>query len=345
MTWITYFLLLFGLSWAFVGMFRWYAENKGMIDMPNARSSHIAPTPRGGGVIFSFGWLLLVVVFYYFGIVSKAYLWAFSPLLLVAIIGFWDDHHDLSLMTRFFIQCIAALMSLMILGEGGFLIKPYLNIPLPLCFLAMGFIMVWMTNLFNFMDGSDGIAATEGIFVFAFAGYMLFKAGGPELGTLAWGMVAMLAGFLTWNWPIARVFMGDCGSCFLGMMISIFALISYQHYQIPLMVWVLLTGAFWFDATITLVRRILAGDNWRKPHKLHAYQRLIQVGWSHQRVLLGLIAVNSILAVLSVLVFRDPRLSYFAFGVAIMLLFCLYVLIEIAKPMYKTWYTNAKQES
>lgn len=344
MYWTPFLLILFASSWALVGLFRWYAIDKGMIDVPNARSSHIAPTPRGGGVVFSFGWFVLLGVLYYYGIVVEYYLWLFAPLLLVAVLGFWDDHHDLSMTTRLLIQCIAALACLFILEEGGYLIAPYLPLPLPLCFLALGFIIVWMINLFNFMDGADGIAATEALFIFAVGGFLLFEVRAYELATLAWGLVALLGGFLIWNWPTARIFMGDCGSCFLGMLVSTYALYSYLKFQMPLMVWVLLTAVFWFDASITLLRRILAGDNWRKPHKLHAYQRLIQLGWSHQRVLIGLIIVNTILSGLAIMVFRDPRLSYFALGIALVMLLCLYILIEIVRPMYKTWYPSTQKK-
>jgi Fuc2NAc and GlcNAc transferase len=344
MSWFAFLFLLLGLSWISVGIYRWYAERKGLLDYPNSRSSHIAPTPRGGGVVFFLGWVLLVVVLHFCHIISLKYLWLFSPVLLVGLIGFWDDHHNISAGIRFTVQCIAAGASLFLLGEGGYLIQPWLAIPLPLCFLAIIVAMVWMINLFNFMDGSDGIAATEGIFVFSVGGYLLFQYQAYELATLAWGLSALIAGFLTWNWPIARIFMGDSGSCFLGFMVALYALISYKLFNFPIMIWVILTAMFWFDATITLVRRILAGEEWRKPHKSHAYQRLIQGGWTHQRVLIGSIGVNSVLSGLAYLVYQDPRLTIFAFSLAVTFLFCLYLLVEIAKPMYKKWHDVAPNQ-
>lgn len=338
MSWFAFLFLLFGLSWACVGMYRWYAVSKGLLDVPSARSSHIAPTPRGGGVVFFIGWGLLIVVLYFLHIVSQKYLLFFSPALLIGFVGFWDDHKDLSTGFRFIVQCFAAGMSLFILGEGGYLIQPWLSIPLPLCFLAIIVAMVWMVNLFNFMDGSDGIAAVEGIFVFTVGGYLLFKYHAYEMATLAWGLSALVAGFLTWNWPIARIFMGDSGSYFLGFMVALYAIISYKLFHFPIMIWVILTALFWFDATITLVRRLLAGEEWRKPHKSHAYQRLIQGGWSHQSVLIGTIVVNAVLSCLAYLVYKDPRLTFFAFGVTLAFLFCVYLLVEIVKPMYKRWH-------
>lgn len=341
LSWFIFILMLFGFSWAFVGIFRWYAIQKGLLDHPSERSSHIAPTPRGAGVIFFIGWLILLAVLHHYGMIGKSQLILFSPAAMVGILGFWDDHKDLSATMRFFIQCLAAAMSLMILGEGGELIQAWLPyaIPLPVCFFALVVAFVWMINLFNFMDGSDGIAATEAIFIFAISGYMLFKLNGYELGVLAWGLVALLAGFLTWNWPVARVFMGDSGSYFLGCTVTIYALVSYKYFDMPLMIWVILTALFWFDATITLLRRILAGEEWRKPHKSHAYQRLIQYGWSHQQVLMGAILVNCVLSALALMAFFDPRLMTFALTLALILVSCLYILVEIAKPMFKKWHS------
>lgn len=340
MSWIAFLTLLFGLSWAGIGIFRWYAVDKGMIDYPNARSSHIAPTPRGGGVVFFIGWLILIGTLYYYGIVNKNYLWLFSPAACMGLLGFWDDYKELSTGLRFLIQCLVAAASLFLLGEGGMMVMPWLSFPLPLCFLFMIFVIVWIVNLYNFMDGADGIAASEGLIIFAVGGYLLFQYHAYELATLAWGLAALIAGFLTWNWPTARIFMGDCGSYFLGFMVSLYALISYKQFNMPLMIWVILTALFWFDTTITLLRRMLAGDNWQKPHRKHAYQRLIQAGWSHQKVLIAIWGVNAILSYLAWLVHRDPKLTVFALCVTVTFLSCLYLLVEIAKPMYKTWHSD-----
>jgi len=201
--------------------------------------------------------------------------------------------------------------------------------------------IVWMTNLYNFMDGSDGFAAAQGLFIFGMAGYFLYDLQVYSFATLSWGLVALLAGFLIWNWPVARIFMGDAGSYFLGFLTAVIALMSYKVYQLPLMLWVILTSLFWFDATVTLLRRMLAREKWYKPHRLHAYQRLIQAGWSHQQVLLSAIGANTILSGLAWLAYHDPRLMPFSFGVAIAFLTCLYIMVEIIKPMFTQWHEAA----
>jgi len=340
MTWLAYLLLLFALSWVSVGAFRWYAIDKGLLDEPTARSSHIAPTPRGGGVVFFLGWVILFSVLYYFDYLTLYYVWLFSPILAVGLVGFWDDHKSLSAATRFLVQCLAAVACLFLAQEGGELVSAWLPIPIPLpiCFLFLVVAMVWVTNLFNFMDGSDGFAACEGIFVFTVGGYLLYCANAYELAILAWGLVALLGGFLAWNWPRAQIFMGDSGSYFLGFLTALYALISYKFFHVPLLLWVIMTSLFWFDATVTLLRRLLAGEQWRKPHKSHAYQRLMQAGWSHQQVLIAAIGVNGVLGVLVWMGHRDPRLLPLALGIAVTMLTCLYIGVEIIKPMFKQWH-------
>jgi Fuc2NAc and GlcNAc transferase len=199
-----------------------------------------------------------------------------------------------------------------------------------------------MTNLFNFMDGSDGMAAQEALYFFTIGGYFLFQHQAIELAALSWGLSALLAGFLVWNWPVARIFMGDSGSYFLGFSIAMFAIIGHKYFQISLVVWGILTSLFWFDATVTLIRRILNRDQWRKPHRLHAYQRLIQYGWSHQTVLILAICINALLSGLAYFAFQQPQLEMFSFYIALIVLTLLYLFVEFMKPMYRAWYGAAK---
>jgi len=346
MSWFAYLTLLLGLSCIGVGLFRAYAVDKGMLDEPGPRSSHIAPTPRGGGVIFFFGWLLLLVLLHHYRMLDPHYLLLFSPAVIVGLAGFWEDHKGLSAKARFAIQCLCAAASLHLLSEGGdilgfgVLLQEWLPYPVPIeaAFAGLIFIMVWMVNLYNFMDGSDGMAAQQGMFIFTMGGLFLYHAQGYELAVVSWGLVALLGGFLIWNWPVAQVFMGDCGSYFLGFLVSVFALISYQYFQIPLTAWIILTSLFWFDATLTLVRRMLAGEKWYQAHRSHAYQRMLQHGWSHRKVLISAMLVNVVLSSLAFICVYDPRLQAFAFAGALILLTCLYLMVEATKPMFKPFY-------
>lgn len=339
MTWLAFIFLLFSLSWAGVGIFRWYAIDKGMMDEPTERSSHTSPTPRGAGIVFFIGWMILLGIFYYYQVINKHLAYCFLPLLGVGLIGFWDDYYESSIKTRLLVQLSAAILSLWLIGEGGETIYPWLSfLPLPLCFIILVLTIVWMINLFNFMDGADGFAASQAIVIFGVGGYFLYQIQAYELAMLACGLVALLAGFLTWNWPGAQVFMGDSGSYFLGFLIVLYALVSDKFFNLPIMLWVILTGLLWFDATITLIRRVLNTKDWYKPHRSHAYQRLIQAGWSHQQVLWSALMVNVVLTSLALIAYHDPRLMTFAFGLAVTFLSCLYIMVEIVRPMFKQWH-------
>lgn len=292
-------------------------------------------------MIFGAIWFGIIGFFYYKGWVGIDCVRLFVPAFLVSLMGFWEDRKGLSSVCRLIIQVCCAAGALLILLENGSMLYAWLPpiIPWPVCFGLLIFIIVWMTNLYNFMDGSDGLAASQGIFIFGVGGFLLFQYQATELGILAWSMAALLSGFLIWNWPTARIFMGDSGSYLLGFLTAIFAIVSIKYYDMPWIIWVLLTAFFWFDASITLIRRIIARQPWSQPHRLHAYQRLIQARWSHQSVLLWSIFLNTILSGLALMVHYDPRLMQFAVGAALVLLVCAYLLVEILKPMLKTWHT------
>ena len=345
MSWLSFFLILFGVSWACIGLFRWYAVEKGMIDEPNERSSHTIPTPRGGGFIFCLLFAGLLSVLYYFQLVSMATFWLLIPAILMGCVGFWDDMKGLSVIPRFFFQCILAAACLYIANENGELIFSYIPYSLILCFSLLVISMVWMVNLYNFMDGSDGLAAMEAIFIFGLGGYFLYASDAYEWATIAWGLMALVLGFLAWNWPKARIFMGDSGSGFLGMCVATFVLISYKYFHIPITIWIILTGLFWFDSTVTLIRRMIAREPFWKAHRSHAYQRLIQARWSHQKVLIGALGVNNVLGGLAYIAFKDPRLLPFSLGVSVSFLACIYILIEIIKPMFKDWHEVIETET
>src|ERR1700722_3941079 len=122
MSWLSYSLLLFGLSWSFVGIYRWYLIDKGLLDHPNERSRHFLPTARGGGAIFSFGWIILTGVLYHYHYISEKVLWVFAPAVLIAAVGWREYHKGVSSTTRFITHCVAAVICLFMLGEGGHLV-------------------------------------------------------------------------------------------------------------------------------------------------------------------------------------------------------------------------------
>jgi Fuc2NAc and GlcNAc transferase len=153
-------------------------------------------------------------------------------------------------------------------------------------------VLVWGTNLFNFMDGIDGIAASEAIFFSVAGAWLSWPTGDLGMSVSLLGVAAATLGFLAWNWPPARIFMGDVGSGFLGFMITALAILASRRGGTPIEVWPILGGVFLVDATTTLIRRILRGDAFMEPHNTHAFQHLARRFNSHTRVTLMVIGVN-----------------------------------------------------
>lgn len=334
-----YFLLFifFTLSTTLTYFYKSYAWKKNWLDKPNSRSSHSELTPRGGGVVFVSLWLLGNILGFFLGFLSLQEILILLPgSLLVAITGFCDDRYHLSARWRALFYCIAALLSIIALkGFTHFTINK--NIILHLSFYGSIFAVlaiVWSINLFNFMDGLDGLAAIEALFVLSVGGFFLAQSGAQTIGILAWILAACVAGFLVWNKPPAKIFMGDVGSTTLGFVIMALALWGEKQYGVPALLWFILYGVFLVDSTLTLLRRLLAKEPVYQAHRLHAYQRLHQAGFSHAKVGLWISGVNAILALLAMggFYYREYMLVFGLIAVGILL--ALYIWVERKRAMY-----------
>jgi Fuc2NAc and GlcNAc transferase len=279
------------------GVMRRYALRANLLDVPNARSSHLLPTPRGGGlaIVLAFSVALIEIAF-----VTRDDVAILTALLAgggaIAFIGFLDDHRTLPAVLRLAVHVLAGLIVVVLLG--GIPESALARWGLHSVFMGMGVAvvaLVWVTNLFNFMDGIDGVAGIEVAFVSIVGAWMNWQAGGESVLTAATlCLAASSAGFLIWNWPPARIFMGDVGSGFLGFTIAVLGLVISRQGAIPIEVWVILSGVFVVDATVTLVRRIFRGDRWFEAHRMHAYQHLANRWNSHLRVTLVITVINLI---------------------------------------------------
>jgi Fuc2NAc and GlcNAc transferase len=182
--------------------------------------------------------------------------------------------------------------------------------------------IVWMINLYNFMDGVDGLAAIEAISVSLFAGGLLLLQGSTGMAMLCLVIALSVGGFLMWNWPPAKIFMGDVGSGFLGLVFGTIAIVSENSYPMPLFVWLLLLGVFVIDATATLIWRVCQGEKWYKAHRTHVYQLAVQAGYTHKQVTLTVLGINMVLALLAyITIFLHLMLWGIALGAALVLLF------------------------
>jgi Fuc2NAc and GlcNAc transferase len=278
------------LTW----LIRRSASARGALDVPNHRSSHAVPTPRGGGlaivlVVTGAAFVLLLC-----GKVRVPLFCALAGGLAVAAVGFVDDRGSLAARVRLTVHFAAALWALMWLGG----LPPLQMGDAVVSSGWFGYVLgalgiVWAINLFNFMDGIDGIAASEAIFI-ALAGALLSQLMGVGVGVLlmAGALAAACGGFLLWNWPPARIFLGDVGSGYLGYVVVVLAIAAGGEHPAALWVWLVLGGAFFVDATVTLVRRAFRGEHVHQAHRSHAYQRLAHRWGSHRTVTLGVLAVN-----------------------------------------------------
>ena len=259
-------------------LIRRYALAKSLIDIPNARSSHSIPTPRGGGlsvVIVGLSCLIyLVVVFFPLIGLLPALLGIFACL-CVAGIGFWDDHNHIPARWRLLVHFGASALALLNLSLAKLPMLSFLGVQIDnhwLLGILYLFGLVWLLNLYNFMDGIDGIASVEAITVALSAAALLFMRGeGNAFFFLLLLFSSSIAGFLVWNFPHAKIFMGDACSGFLGFSLGLFALVTSTDF-INLWSWLILLGVFITDATVTLIRRILNKEIWYEAHSSHAYQ-------------------------------------------------------------------------
>lgn len=290
--WLLALTLVFAL--ALTALLRRYALARSIIDIPNARSSHSLPTPRGGGVAIVVAYLLMLPVLAWSGLLDTAALWAlFGAGLLVAVIGFMDDHGHIAARWRLLGHFAAAIWALMWLG--GLPPLQFFGATLALGWIGhvlAAFYLVWMLNLYNFMDGIDGIASIEAISTCLGACLLYWLGGAANLIWAPLMLAAAVAGFLFWNFPPAKIFMGDAGSGFLGVVLGVLTLLAGWQATELLWGWLILLGVFVVDATFTLLRRLLRGEKVYEAHRSHGYQFASRRYQRHLPVTLAVLVIN-----------------------------------------------------
>ena len=276
------------------GVFRRFALARGILDVPVARSSHLAATPRGGGVAIVVTTVIAMILLAAGGALPRTQVFGLlGGGVLVALIGFLDDMRHVPATWRLAGHFTAAAWVLAWLG--GLPPLPQLSFLRGLPWMAQvlgALYIVWTLNLMKFMDGIDGIAGTEAVTV-CLGGVLLYVLSAPSSPELVVTLVlaAAASGFLIWNWPPARIFMGDVGSGFLGLMLAGLSLQAGWVNAALFWSWVILLGVFVVDATLTLVRRVVCGQRFYEAHRTHAYQHAA-LRWGHRPVTLAIAAIN-----------------------------------------------------
>ncbi len=281
-------------SWWLTGRVRRYALAAQLLDHPNERSSHTEPTPRGGGIAIVISFSGLMVVLGVAGALPAHWLaGVLSSGLLVAGVGFLDDRAALPARWRFLAHGLASVWALWLMG--GIPPVPVFGIDVDLGWFGLALAavyLIWMVNLYNFMDGIDAIAGIEAISVSLGGALCWWLASATPHWPVTVAFAACVAGFLAWNYPPARIFLGDAGSGFIGMVLGIFSLWTAQQATQVFWCWFILLGCFMVDATTTLVRRVRRGDSFHVAHRSHAYQYAARRFGSHVRVSLAIGLIN-----------------------------------------------------
>jgi Fuc2NAc and GlcNAc transferase len=340
------FIIIFLLSVISLYFYSEIAIKYHLLDKPNERSSHNATTPRGGGIVFISLWIIAVLICYFSNnipvrIMSSLVL----PVAVLSIISFLDDYLELRQSLRLLIHLIVSLLFLCFIDYRAVIPSTSsFSFLIGLNFL-MAIFSIWSINLFNFMDGLDGFAAIQSIFIFMITGVFLYAKGNSNLGSLSCLLAFSVMGFLVWNWPTAKIFMGDVGSTSLGLLVVIFMLWASKLEALSPVTYIVLYLPFLFDATVTLMRRMLRGEKWYKAHNNHAYQRLHRAGWSHRKVLLGLIGVDSILGLFVILMENYTNFKYFILTFSLFMMLMIYYQVERIFPMPYTILKNIEQRT
>jgi len=291
--WITIFLGIvtsFLLTW----LLRRYALAKSVMDIPNARSSHSIPTPRGGGGAIVISFLAALPIFYSVSLIKFSDMWALLIAGLgVAVVGFLDDHKHIAARWRLIGHLLGAIWILF--WFNGLHPLKILGVEVNLSWignmLAVVY-LIWMLNLYNFMDGIDGLASVEAITVCIGGAILYLCLGKSDAAMLPILLASTVVGFLLWNFPPAKIFMGDAGSGFLGLMLAAFSLQAGWVAPELFWSWIILLGVFVVDATVTLLHRLMRGEKVYEAHRSHAYQFAARHYGAHKPVTLAVLAIN-----------------------------------------------------
>lgn len=279
---------------------RLYALKNRIVSVPNARSLHMVPTPHGGGLAIVISWYIGITILFFNGIIEKNLYYALLSGLILTIVSLIDDLVGLKASIRLCFHFITAIIAFIFLGGLRQLVIPgivfnYLFIVYPVAIIGM----VWFINLFNFMDGVDGFASLEAITICL----VLFFLSGGLINLL---LLSCIAGFLFWNWPKAKIFMGDVGSTQLGFILVVLGIYFHNTFRFSILNWIMLTSPFWFDATLTLFRRWRNDEKLGEAHRKHAYQRIVQAGFSHLKVTIYLLLINTGVVII-ILIYREIK--------------------------------------
>lgn len=319
------FLIILIVSFSLTFLVKVIAQKKLLIDIPNERSSHVTPTPRGGGLAIAVSWFAGISYLNFTGNMDVNLYYALLSGILISGISFLDDIYTLKSLPRMIIHAISTLIALYFIGGLKVIDFGFFTIENTIILTILAFIgIIWFINLFNFIDGIDGHSSGGALFI-ALALFFFVK------DTVLLVLAAAVLGFLPWNWQKAKIFMGDIGSTLLGFTMAVLLIYYNNHEQFSIVSGLIITAVFWFDATFTLIKRFLNKENIGQAHRKHAYQRIVQFGFSHQKTVLIVALINLILFGLIYFSILFEVKSVFLLGFTILFLFSIYKWVDTKK--------------
>ena len=282
-----HFIVFFLISFVLTGLLRVYALQRNIIDIPNGRSSHSLPTPRGGGVAIVITFSIGLAFTGFTEILNSEFtLLLLISGLLVALVGWYDDHGHVKARWRLLTHFVSA--GLVVYACGGLPELTFFGSNINLGWVGHFLIiitMVWILNLYNFMDGINGLAAGQAVISASMMGCILFFVFSQnDFANLHWLMAVCAFGFFVWNFPVARIFMGDAGSGFVGLMLGALLLRSSHIDGSLFWAWLILLGVFIVDASFTLCFRVFEKKKFYEAHSDHVYQKMARRAKSHVKV-------------------------------------------------------------
>lgn len=300
-----------------------------MVDIPNERSLHDMPIPKGGGIAIVLTWYIGISILFFSGIIERNLYYALLSGIILAFVSLIDDIRGLKPIIRLVVHFLSAIIAFTFLEGLRPLVLPEININYNFFVYPIAIVgMVWFINLFNFMDGVDGFASVEVISICS----VLFVMSWNIINIL---LIACITGFLCWNWPKAKIFMGDVGSTQLGFILVVLGIYFHNTFEFSILNWIMLTSPFWFDATLTLFRRRRNREKLSEAHRKHVYQRIVQAGFSHEKVNISLIFINMFIILLIILYREIKILQIPLFGLSLVFFYLITKQVDRKVPFKK----------